>query len=159
MSTDKELYYAGSKDVQEQHQPGDRGSHVDIETGDEPDMASIERVYRYATDSNTPLFPPSQGKKKKKNIVLTDYKKTGPPHNPSLLGPLLPVFSHPIQRRISTDHERRRASRPRVHPAFDSPSSLDGSGPVLRVLCGVRLAVESGHDETQSACVDESDCD
>ena len=85
-------------------------------------------------------------------------QKTRLPHNPPLLDPLLPLLSHPLERRARANHERRLRPRPGHRAARFAAPDLHGPGAVLRVLCRVRSAVESGDDAAAPACMDESHC-
>lgn len=112
--------------TQEQPDPESYPDSAIAETGDEPDIASIERIYRYT--SLPSVHPPK--------TPLT-RQKTRLPHNPPLLDPLLPLLSNPLQRRPRANHERRLRPRPGHRAQSHTAPDLDRSGAVLRVLCGV----------------------
>ena len=73
----------------------------------------------------------------------------------SILGPLLPLLSHPLQRRPRPNHEHRSKARPRLRTALDAQANLHRPGALLRLLRAFRRTFQPRHDAAQSSRMDE----
>lgn len=69
--------------------------------------------------------------------LICTTQQTGLAYHLGILGHLLYVLGHKIQRGPCTDDERGRRSRPRRRTSPKQPSDLDGSRALLRLLCGL----------------------
>lgn len=84
-------------------------------------------------------------------------QKDRPPHHPRLLGAVLPLLRHPLQRRPGANHEHRARPQPRTGAAPILEGSLHRPRALLRRLCRLRLPVQSHHDSSEPPHLDEQD--
>ena len=120
----------------------DEDAH-DVETGDEPDMAAINRVYRYALLC---AF---------KEARMTDFEQENRLQNhPALLDPVLPLRRDQEQHRAGADHEHQRGPRHGLRAQHDAAPDLHFPRPVLRLLRPVRFTEQPDHDAAKPARVD-----
>ena len=77
----------------------------------------------------------------------------------SILGLVLSLFGDKIQRRIGSDHEPGAEAWLKIRASPAAQTGLHRPGVILRLLCHIRPAFQSHHDEIEPTRLDEPDRD